>query len=140
MEHLDINQSIKELANNPLLLTLLCIEFEDAGDFPNSRAELYQRATHTLLRKWDATRAIERDNAYKYLSVARKENLLSHLALMTFEKGELLWKQRDVQEYIAAYIKNFPESASVPDALLLDSEAVLKSIEAQYGLLLERTL
>ncbi|MBD2012426.1 NACHT domain-containing NTPase [Microcoleus sp. FACHB-53] len=138
MENIRNNQSVKELANNPLLLTLLCIEFEDAGDFPNSRTELYQRATHTLLRKWDATRAIERDNAYKHLSVPRKENLLSHLALITFEKGEYFWKQRNVQEYIASYIKNFPESSDAPDALLLDSEAVLKSIESQHGLLVER--
>ncbi|MBE9224725.1 NACHT domain-containing NTPase [Phormidium sp. LEGE 05292] len=138
MENLQNNQSIKELANNPLLLTLLCIEFEDAGDFPNSRAELYKRATHTLLRKWDATRIIERDNAYKHLSVPRKEDLLSYLALTTFEKGEYFWRQQDVQEYIASYIKNLAESSQVPEALALDSEAVLKSIEAQHGLLVER--
>ena len=44
------NPSIKELANRPLLLTLLCLEFEDSGDFPSDLAELYKRAINTLHR------------------------------------------------------------------------------------------
>jgi predicted NACHT family NTPase len=138
IEQLQENPSIYELASSPILLTLLCIEFEDAGDFPRSRTELYQRATHTLLRRWDAKRAIKRDDVYKQLSVPLKENLLSYLAFITFEKGEYFWKQQDVQKYIASYIRNFPESPHALEALLLDSEAVLKSIEAQHGLLVER--
>ncbi|WP_223280320.1 NACHT domain-containing protein [Nostoc sp. PA-18-2419] len=138
IEQLQENPSIYELASSPILLTLLCIEFEDAGDLPRSRTELYQRATHTLLRRWDAKRAIKRDDVYKQLSVPLKENLLSYLALITFEKGEYFWKQQDVQKYIASYIINFPESPHALEALLLDSEAVLKSIEAQHGLLVER--
>lgn len=138
IEQLQENPSIYELASSPILLTLLCIEFEDAGDFPRTRTELYQRATHTLLRRWDAKRAIKRDDVYKHLSVLHKENLLSYLALITFEKGEYFWKQQDVQKYIASYIKNFPESPHALEALMLDSEAVLKSIESQHGLLVER--
>jgi len=137
-EQLQENPSIYELASSPILLTLLCIEFEDAGDFPKTRSELYQRATNTLLRKWDAKRGIKRDDVYKKFSVQRKENLLSYLALKTFEKGEYFWKQQDVQKHIASYIKNFPESPQIVEDLLLDSEAVLKSIEAQHGLLVER--
>ncbi|MCC5604269.1 NACHT domain-containing protein [Nostoc favosum] len=138
IEQLQENPSIYELASSPILLTLLCIEFEDAGDFPRTRTELYQRATHTLLRRWDAKRAIKRDDVYKHLSVLHKENLLSYLAFMNFEKGEYFWKQQDVQKYIAYYIRNFPESPHALEALLLDSEAVLKSIESQHGLLVER--
>ncbi|WP_414571843.1 NACHT domain-containing protein [Nostoc sp. CCY 9925] len=138
IEQIQENPSIYELASSPILLTLLCIEFEDAGDFPRTRTELYQRATHTLLRRWDAKRAIKRDDFYKHLSVLHKENLLSYLALMTFEKGEYFWKQQDVQKYIASYIRNFPKSPHALEALMLDSEAVLKSIESQHGLLVER--
>jgi predicted NACHT family NTPase len=64
-EQLQENPSIYELASSPILLTLLCIEFEDAGDFPKTRSELYQRATNTLLRKWDAKRGIKRDVLYQ---------------------------------------------------------------------------
>ncbi|MEQ9370119.1 MAG: NACHT domain-containing NTPase [Coleofasciculus chthonoplastes F3-SA18-01] len=138
IEQLEDNEPIKELASNPLLLTLLCIEFEDSGEFPANRAELYNRAIHTLLRKWDAKRRIVREQVYKKLSVQRKEDLLSEVAFATFEQGEYFFKQREIEKSIADYIRNLPDAKTDPDALLLDSEAVLKSIEAHHGLLVER--
>lgn len=138
LQQIKENKPIQELASNPLLLTLLCLEFEDAGDFPNDRAELYKRATNTLLRKWDAKRGIQRDIVYHQLSVQRKENLLSHIALTTFEKGDYFFKQRQAEQYIADYIQNLSEAETDQKTLQLDSEAVLKSVEAQHGLLVER--
>jgi len=138
MEQLVDNEPIKELATNPLLLTLLCIEFEDSGEFPPNRSELYSRAIHTLLRKWDAKRRIERQQVYKKMSVQRKEDLLSEIAFTTFKRGDYFFKQKDVEQYIADYIRNLPDAKTDPEALLLDGEAVLKSIEAQHGLLVER--
>ncbi|NER92338.1 MAG: NACHT domain-containing NTPase [Symploca sp. SIO1B1] len=138
MEQLVDNEPIKELATNPLLLTLLCIEFEDSGEFPSNRSELYSRAIHTLLRKWDAKRQIKRQQVYKKLSVQRKEDLLSEVAFTTFKRGDYFFKQRDVEQYIADYICNLPDAKTDPDALLFDGEAVLKSIETQHGLLVER--
>ncbi|MEQ8970477.1 MAG: hypothetical protein RIE73_08785 [Coleofasciculus sp. C1-SOL-03] len=119
-------------------MTLLCIEFEDSGEFPANRAELYSRAIHTLLRKWDAKRRIVREQVYKKLSVQRKEDLLSKIGFTTFERGRYLFKQREIERYIADYIRNLPDAKTDPDALLLDSDEVLKSIEAQHGLLVER--
>jgi predicted NACHT family NTPase len=40
--------------------------------------------------------------------------------------------------YITDFIRELPEAQTDPQLLKLDSEAVLKSIEAQYGLLVER--
>jgi predicted NACHT family NTPase len=81
---------IKELANNPLLLTLLCLEFEEFLEFPTNRSELYERGLRVILNKWDASRRIERDQSYRQLPVKRKEDLLSKVALKTFEQKE--WK------------------------------------------------
>lgn len=138
MQQLQSNEQINELAINPLLLTLLCLEFEDSGDFPSDRAELYNRAIHTLLRKWDSKRGIVRDEVYKKLSIRHKEDLLSEVAWKTFERKDYFFKQRNVEEYISYYIRNLPEAKTDPEALRIDSEAVLKSIEAQHGLLVER--
>ena len=77
LEQIENNPTIKELGNNPLLLTLLCLEFEDSGNFPSDKADLYARATNTLLRKWDNKRNIYRDQVYKELTPKRKEGLLS---------------------------------------------------------------
>jgi predicted NACHT family NTPase len=138
IQQLEFNYRIKELATNPLLLTLLCLEFEDSGDFPSDRAELYNRAIHTLLRKWDSKRGIVRDEVYKNLSIRYKEDLLSEIAWTTFKGSDYFFKQRDIEEYIQGYIRNLPQAKTDPDALRVDSEAVLKSIEAQHGLLVER--
>ena len=139
-EQLDANLPIKELATNPLLLTLLCLEFEDSGDFPPDRGELYKRAIATLLRKWDAKRGIVRAQVYKQLSVQRKEDLLSQIALKMFKRKAHFFKQRDVEACIAEYICHLPDTQTDPEMLQLNSEAILKSIEAQHGLLVERAL
>jgi predicted NACHT family NTPase len=129
---------IRELATNPLLLTLLCLVFEDSGSFPTNRAELYQTGVDVLLKKWDVKRNIEREQVYKRLSLKRKEDLLSQIARTTFEAGNYFFKQREVERYITQYIQNLPDASTDPEALELDSVAVLKSIEAHHGLFVER--
>ncbi|HAG84195.1 MAG TPA: signal transduction protein, partial [Cyanobacteria bacterium UBA12227] len=132
------NKPIQELATNPLLLTLLCLVFGENADFPANRSELYKEGLDVLLKKWDAKRNIERDQVYKNLSVQRKEDLLSQIALTTFEQKDYLFKQKTVEAYIADFIRNLRDADPDPEVLQLDSEAVLKSIEAQHGLLVER--
>ncbi len=138
IEKLQKNQRIKELATNPLFLTLICLLFGESTDFPANRSELYEQGLDVLLRKWDGTRGIERDQAYRQLSLKRKEDLLGQLALTTFEQGNYFFKQRQAEQYITDYIQNLPDAPTNPEALELDSRAVLKSIEAQHGLLIER--
>jgi predicted NACHT family NTPase len=138
LERLETSKPIQELANNPLLLTLLCLEFEEASDFPASRAELYQRGLNVLLTKWDGQRGIKRDVVYQKLSTKRKESLLAELAFYTFERGDYFFKQAVAERQISQYIQDLPDARTDPDALLVDSHAVLKSIENQHGLLTER--
>ena len=138
LEKLQNNRPIHELATNPLLLTLLCLVFGEAADFPRNRSELYKEGLDVLLKKWDAKRNIERDQLYKRLSLKRKEDLLSQMALDMFERGDYFFKQKTVEAQIIQYIQNLPDAETDPEALQLDSEAVLKSIEAQHGLLVER--
>ncbi|MDZ8236671.1 MAG: NACHT domain-containing NTPase [Nostoc sp. ChiQUE01a] len=138
IQKLQGNQRIKELATNPLLLTLLCLLFGESTDFPSNRAELYEEGVEVLLKKWDGTRSIERDRVYHKLSLKRKEDLLSKIALKTFESGNYFFKERAAERYISNYIENLPDAQTEKEALLLDSKAILKSIEAQHGLLVER--
>jgi predicted NACHT family NTPase len=129
-------EPVRELATNPLLLTLLCLIFGEGSDFPSSRSDLYKEGLDVLLKKWDGKRNIERDQVYQKLSLKRKEDLLSQLALDTFERGEYFFKQSTAERYIANYIRNIPGASD--EDLQLDTEAVLKSIMAQHGLLVER--
>jgi transcriptional regulator with XRE-family HTH domain len=129
---------IRELASNPLLLTLLCLVFGDSGSFPPNRSELYKEGLDVLLKKWDVSRNIERDQVYKKLSLKRKEDLLSQIALDTFDKGNYFFKQKEAERYIIQYIRNLPNANIEEELLQFDSEAVLKSIESQHGLFVER--
>ncbi len=132
------NDRIQELATNPLLLTLLCLTFEETGNFPANRSELYKEGLDVLLKKWDAKRGIDRDQVYKKLSPQRKEDLLSKIALTTFEAGDYFFKQKEAERYITQYIRNLPGASTEEEALQVDSKVVLNSIEAQHGLLIER--
>jgi predicted NACHT family NTPase len=138
LDRIKNERPILELASNPLLLTLLCLVFGESGDFPANRAKLYEEGVDLLLKKWDGKRNIQRDQIYKNLSINRKEDLLSQLALATFQEGAYFFDQRVAEDQIMAYIHNLPDAKDDPEALRLDSEAILRSIVAQHGLLTER--
>jgi predicted NACHT family NTPase len=138
LKHLDQNPRIKQLTVSPLLLTLVCLAFEESGDCPSNRSELYQEGIDALLKKWDAKRGIHRDQVYQKLSHQRKKDLLSYIAFITFQQKNYFFKQTVVEAYITDYIRNFAQTNLDDDALQLDSEAILHSIEAQHGLLIER--
>jgi predicted NACHT family NTPase len=138
IKRLKENNRIKQLAASPLLLTLLCLAFEESGDFPANRSELYKKGLDALLKKWDAKRGIQREQIYKKLSVQRKEDLLSKIALTTFENGDYFFKQKIAEQYITDYIRNLPDANTDEEVLQLDSEEVLRSIEHHHGLVVAR--
>ncbi|MCX5935323.1 MAG: NACHT domain-containing protein [Pseudanabaena sp. LacPavin_0818_WC45_MAG_42_6] len=132
------NRPIQELATNPLLLTLLCLIFDEFGDFPTNRSDLYREGLDVLLKKWDAKRNIERHQIYKNLSMQRKEDLLAQVACTTFYQGDYFFRQVDLESYITEYIRNLPKANTDEEALQLDSEAIIRAIESQHGLFVER--
>jgi predicted NACHT family NTPase len=138
VQRLKENKPIQELASSPLLLTLLCLEFGESNSFPRNRANLYEGGVKILLKKWDAKRNIQRDELYKKLDVQRREDLLSYVALQAFQQKEYFVKQRRMEGYIADFIGNLRDVDPDPESLRMDSEAVLRSIQAQHGLLVER--
>ncbi len=71
LNRLEKDKPIQELASSPLLLTLLCLAFEESGDFPGNRAGLYKEGLDALLKKWDARRGIQRDQVYQKLWVQK---------------------------------------------------------------------
>ncbi|WP_017719994.1 NACHT domain-containing protein [Kamptonema formosum] len=132
------NKQIRELATTPLLLNLACLVFSAKADFPSNRIKLYQEALAILLVKWDSTRGVQRQDYYRYLPLAEKIQLLTHLGATTFFAGEYFFEQSKIQQYIADYLATLPSAPKDPVSLQLDSEAVLKAIETQHGLLIER--
>lgn len=134
---LDKNRPIRNLCATPLLLTLMCLAFDEGMSFPSNRAELYKEALDALLKKWDSSRAVRRNTAYQHLSLAKKELMLSRIAAKSFENGAYFMKQDEVEREISVFMSNLKSSPSQSDAEV-DPAEVLKEIEAQHGILVER--
>jgi predicted NACHT family NTPase len=131
---------IRELATNPLLLTLLCLGFEESAYFSDSRAALYKESLNVLLKSWDTKKpGIEHEQVYRQLTPDRKEDLLSQLAYQTFEQGQYFFGEDIAKQHISQYIANLPSADTDTKQLDIDSEAVLKSIEGRHGLLIARS-
>ena len=123
--------------DNDPLLKLLCLLFEENSEIPSEPSQLYQEGLKILLKKWDNTHDVLGDQFYKKLSLQRKQDLLSKIALKTFEEGEFFFKQ-DIEHYIYDYFFNLPNAPTNVEVLKLASEAALKSIESQHTLLVEK--
>jgi predicted NACHT family NTPase len=132
------NQPLRELVTTPILLNLICSVFQERSSFPTKRAKLYQEGLDILLVRWDQTRGIYRDRTYRNLSLPDKIKLLSQIAAISFEQGNYFFEKSEVLRIIADYLLALPNTNADPETLHLDSEAVLKAIEVQHGLLIER--
>ena len=132
------NKRLYELAKTPLLLALLCLVFDETMMLPKRRVDLYKEAFDALLKKWDASRGIRRDQIYQRLSPRRREQLLSILATENFVNGRYFIPKDMLVKKIEQYVEKLPP-ADIDKTWTLDAEGVLKAIEAQHGLLFRLT-
>lgn len=129
------SERLQELARTPLLLALLCLAFHETMAFPQRRVEIYEEAIDALLKKWDSSRNIRRDEIYRDLSLGRKRQMFARIAGETFEKGDYFIPQRKLERMIVEYLRYIPPNLAAEE---IDGEGVLKAIEAQHGIFIER--
>lgn len=129
------NRGLRELGHSPLLLSMICLAYEETLVIPKRRVELYEDALDALLKKWDASRNIQRDEIYKKLSLGRKRQMFSRIAAEAFEKGKIFFLQRQLVQSIETYLINLPPDDTKE---IIDGEVALQSIIAQHGILVER--
>ncbi|MCA2628293.1 MULTISPECIES: NACHT domain-containing protein [unclassified Microcystis] len=127
-------KSAKELAHTPLLLTFLCLVYDDKQSFPTNRSCLYQNALRILLETWSAEKRLpNRGLVYENLSIEQEEILLSEVAYQNFVADKLFLKKREIVKQIKDHLK---QNLNAPQHL--DGEKVLKTIEIEQGILVER--
>ena len=130
LSHLNSDDDVYSLTETPLLLSLVCIQFNHDLNIPNRKTELYRRCIEALLRTWDTSRNFRRDTIFTALSDDRKEKIFEHIAYefikndfsFLFKKDELIYK---ISEKLEQYteIKND------------DAIDVLSEIEKHHGIL-----
>jgi len=137
----DENRGIREMGRQPLLLTLLCLTYQETLRFPQRRIEIYEEALEALLKKWDSSRQVARDSVYKGLSLGRKRQLFARLAAEFFDRGIYFIPQRDLVQVITRYVQGLPtadkQGTASADAALVDGIGILQEIEAQHGILVQ---
>jgi len=131
-------ETVQQIIRNPLLLTLLRLVFEETGEIPPSRVQLYDAGLKIFLRQWDHTKDVG-DETYKKMTLNQKEGLLSYVAWMSYVDGEYFIKQQQLEQYITKYIQKISINKIQPEFAIRQSKQVLQSIQVQYSLFREWT-
>ncbi|MCE4557979.1 NACHT domain-containing protein [Roseateles cellulosilyticus] len=129
------NSGIRELGRTPLLLAFICLAYEETLQLPHRRVDLYKDAVDALLRRWDTTRNIERDNTKISLPHYRYEPLLCELAAQNFAAGAYIFHPTRAASIISGWYEKLPEGK------LLSGEEeieILNALEYKTGLIVSR--
>ncbi len=127
------NIPILELARTPLLLTFLCLTFDDTQRFPANRTSLYRRAIYILMEKWAAEKRVHNVPIYRDLHIELETEMLAQIAADAFEQDKLFFSEHELLSRISDFLSN-----TLNISKTLDSRAILEAIEIQQGLLVER--
>ncbi|MBC6433552.1 NACHT domain-containing protein [Nostoc sp. HG1] len=108
-----INESkaIAELAQNPLLLTMMAI-LNLKRELPRDRSELYKDASEVLLHNWDDGRNLKPDERLDIIDYKDKQAMLRQVAyqMQTSEKGlagNIIYAD-DLEAIFTKYLQSIP--------------------------------
>lgn len=90
-----------DLRSNPLLLSLMCILYQDAGSLPVNRAGLYEQCAALLLRKWDEERGIRHGLRARVVV----EPVIRHLAWWLFNEQHAVIKESQFLAEVTKFLR-----------------------------------
>lgn len=123
------DNSISNLTETPLLLSLLCIQFKHDLALPRRKVELFNRCSQTLLREWDTTRRFRRETAYQSLTDQAKERLFEEIAFHFTRDGlTFVFPKAATVEVVS----NFCSRVSLEPS---DAIGMLAEIDSHHGIL-----
>lgn len=128
------NQSVRRLAANPLLLTILALMKRQGVTLPERRVELYNKYVETLLSSWNRARGLGRPPT-RDLDVVQIMRILAPLALWMHEvnPGAGLVKREDLRRKLCSIYE--ARGSAHPEA---DANQLLDDVHEYAGLLLAR--
>jgi predicted NACHT family NTPase len=128
------HQATKELAQTPLLLTFLCIVYDATRVFPKNRSALYTDVLDIILRRWAREKGVHEPTDSENLSIEQERMLLAEIAYEQFSQEKFFFNTREIINKIHVYIES-----NINTRKYLDAEKVLRSIQIQEGILVERS-
>ncbi|MCU0486206.1 MAG: NACHT domain-containing protein, partial [Anaerolineales bacterium] len=136
--------AIRELAENPLLLTIIALVHRLDAVLPDERVVLYQKCTETLLNTWHAWKFRSVDTKEKDKQDRKNRRRLEVIAYWMHQRaGQVKANERSIipycelKEFLTDYITNIEK----PSSLDYDAEDIadefLRFINQRAGLLVE---
>jgi len=135
---------VKQLAGNPLLLTILAVVYFQQGlRLPRRRVELYDRYSRVLLETWNGVRSQYGKQVGKPLEFLSTAKVLSHLALwLQQNRPSGMARGREVQQQLCNYYLSrkglSSPSLEKRDAVEQEAQQFLQDVREHSGLLVER--
>ena len=134
------HQATKELARNPLLLTLLCMVYDGSQSFSRNRASLYEDALNIFLKGWAAEKRVNRGALInQYVDIADEKRMLSEIAKKNLEINRLFYTESEliahIQEFGAGNT-NTLETFNAPkilDTILIDQGLFVEQVRGSYS-------
>ncbi|MGB7443406.1 MAG: NACHT domain-containing protein, partial [Coleofasciculaceae cyanobacterium] len=121
---IDTSKAIKELAGNPLLLTMMAV-LNRNQELPRDRPELYNQASKVLLHQWDVERKLLKDPRIDAVTIdyRDKQAILRQIAyhMQAADKGLAanLIQVEDLEQILTGYLKSIEVSPARTVARLL---------------------
>lgn len=130
------NPRVRELAVNPLMLTVIALVHRDRVKLPDRRAELYAEAVDVLLGKWDEARGVDAVRVLddRPFDASDRRLLLQTIALNMQMAGKREIEADELTRQLRAY---FTGLTATPAAANHATERFLQVIRERTGLLVE---
>ena len=137
LEAIETNERIRELAINPLMLTVIAMVHRDRVKLPDRRAELYAEAVDVLLGKWDEARGVQEWPILpaQPFETNDKRLLLESVALTLHATGQKEIGLRELSELLAALFDSITGDERTSDQAVT---RFLAMIQERTGLLVAR--
>src|SRR5919199_4158140 len=120
---------IRGLAQNPLLLSLICSLYQEKGlTLPARRCQVYEQAVRYMLGKWSKNRNPELNDAW----IDAKTELLEELAYQFSCDGKEIFTLRELRHKIDKYLRSENASSDFRDK---NASCLITELSKQDGIL-----
>ena len=136
MEAIRENPRVRELAINPLMLTVIALVHRDRVKLPERRAELYAEAIDVLLGKWDEARGVEESRIFddRPFDTGDRRLLLQSIAFHMHEAALKEIEADSLREQLKASFASMVSDQRTAEKAV---DTFLEVVQERTGLLVE---
>lgn len=118
----------KSFAQNPLLLTMMLLTYEQIAEIPNKIHLFYEQAFLTLFNKHDSMKSLYKRKSFSNLPLDDFKKFLSAFCIVSYSDRAYFFEDCKIEEYIAKALQ-ISGIKSVPEHILndlLDSVCIMQ--------------